>query len=145
MLSSRFDNVNNRREVFTPEVIDAVVDDFYGRVRADPLLAPVFAARIEDWRPHLVRMGSFWRSILRGDGSFKPSPRGGPPQLHAGLHEVDVSHFQRWIALFEQTARAHFDEEAALYILGRAHRMGRVLSSHLAQPFVGPPRPHAQA
>ncbi len=37
--------------------------------RADPLLAPVFAARVTDWGPHLERMHRVWNSAaLLGGG-----------------------------------------------------------------------------
>jgi hypothetical protein len=35
------------------ELLTALVHRFYDRARADPLLGPVFDARIENWGPHL--------------------------------------------------------------------------------------------
>ena len=37
-------------------MIERLVRRFYEAVREDPLLAPIFAARIRDWEPHLQRM-----------------------------------------------------------------------------------------
>lgn len=44
-------------------MIERLVDTFYGRVRADDILGPIFAARIKDWGPHLQRMYAFWSSV----------------------------------------------------------------------------------
>jgi hemoglobin len=35
-------------------MIHRLVHTFYGKVRQDEVLAPVFAARISDWEPHLT-------------------------------------------------------------------------------------------
>ena len=37
-------------------LLTELVHRFYGKVRADTVLGPIFAARIEDWGPHLERM-----------------------------------------------------------------------------------------
>ncbi|NKX30086.1 group III truncated hemoglobin, partial [Rhodobacteraceae bacterium R_SAG6] len=45
------------------EVLRELVHAFYGKIRKDPVLGPIFAARIDDWPPHLDRMTSFWSSV----------------------------------------------------------------------------------
>lgn len=40
-----------------------LVHRFYGKVRNDTLLGPIFAERITDWPPHLERMVTFWSSV----------------------------------------------------------------------------------
>lgn len=44
-----------------------LVDAFYGRVRADAILSPIFdgIARV-DWTLHLPKMYDFWESVLFG-------------------------------------------------------------------------------
>jgi hypothetical protein len=40
-----------------------MIDRFYGAIRDDRLLGPVFAAAIgEEWTPHLAKMKAFWSS-----------------------------------------------------------------------------------
>jgi hemoglobin len=34
-------------------MIERLVRTFYGKIRKDPLLGPVFETRIADWEPHL--------------------------------------------------------------------------------------------
>jgi hemoglobin len=44
------------------DYISALVERFYGKIREDALLGPIFAERISDWDLHLGRMKGFWRS-----------------------------------------------------------------------------------
>jgi hemoglobin len=43
----------SERTAITDAMIADLVDTFYGRVRQDPLLAPVFA-NVENWDEHLL-------------------------------------------------------------------------------------------
>lgn len=76
-----------------------LVHNFYDRVRKDPVLAPIFAARVTDWGPHLDRMVAFWSSVALMTGQY----HGRPVPAHTPL-PVDAAHFDRWLALFRQTA-----------------------------------------
>ena len=90
-----------RRETGIEEaMIERLVRGFYGRVRDDAVIGPVFAARIADWEPHLARMCAFWSSVALMTGRY----HGQPMQKHLPL-PVDAAHFDRWLALFEATAR----------------------------------------
>ena len=120
------------RDVFAVEAIDRLVHTFYDSVKADPVLAPIFERRITDWPEHLARMVGFWRALLRGDHTFTPRHRGPPPQLHQQIQELELSHFDRWLALFEVAAHQVFPADAAEHVLERARRIAVPLSSHLA-------------
>jgi hemoglobin len=102
------------------------VHHFYDRVRDDELLGPVFAARIDDWEPHLARMCAFWSTVLRASGRYA----GNPIEAHAGVPALDPTHFRRWLELFETSARATLNEAAAEDVHARAARMSRVLQRH---------------
>ncbi len=82
--------------------ISDLVENFYGRIRADGLLGPIFAAHITDWTAHLNRMKQFWRSILHNSGEFT----GSPMERHLALPGLDETHFTRWLDLFYATLRA---------------------------------------
>lgn len=99
-------------------MIEVLVDVFYGKVRADPLLGPVFAARISDWAPHLEQMRLFWSSVALMSGAY----HGRPMPKHLPL-PIDASHFDRWLALFEQTAREVCPPAAAEHFIDRARRI----------------------
>jgi len=109
------------------EMIDAVVETFYGRVRADPLIGPVFDARIADWGPHLAQMKLFWSSVALSTGVYQ----GRPMPKHLPL-PVDAAHFDRWLELFEATTRDLCPPAAADHFMERARRIAESLELGIA-------------
>jgi hemoglobin len=97
-------------------LIHSLVHAFYDRVRNDDILAPIFAARVADWEPHLEKMCAFWSSVMLMTGRY----HGRPMPAHATL-PVDGAHFARWLALFEATARDIASPAAADRFVERAH------------------------
>ena len=84
------------------EMIATLVHGFYGKVRADAVLGPIFNGVIgENWDVHLARMCDFWSSVMRMTGRYK----GQPMAAHMRLNIVKPEHFVRWLDLFAQTAR----------------------------------------
>ena len=102
--------------------VKIVVDAFYGRVREDDLLGPVFNHVIQDrWPEHLQRMYTFWQTVLLGEHTYYGSPF--PP--HAKL-PVTKEHFQRWLKLFTKTIDEHFEGEKADEAKWRASKMAEM-------------------
>ncbi len=124
-------------------MIERLVHRFYDRVRADPLLGPVFAARIADWGPHLDKMCAFWSSVALMTGRY----HGQPVVAHRDL-PVGADHFDRWLALFRATARAECPPAAADHFIERAERIAESLelaaAVHRGEPLP-PPRTRAGA
>ncbi|MFT3728212.1 MAG: group III truncated hemoglobin [Terricaulis sp.] len=108
------------------QMIDRLVQHFYAEVRRDALLGPIFEARIADWAPHLLRMNAFWSSVMLRSGDY----HGQPMPMHVRL-PVDASHFDRWLALFEQAAHSICGAAAPLFI-DRAHRIAQSLELGVA-------------
>lgn len=108
-------------------LIDRLVRTFYGRVREDSLIGPVFEARVEDWEPHLQAMCAFWSSVTLLTGRY----HGQPLRKHLPL-PVDGRHFDRWLDLFEATAREVCPPEAAIYFVDRARRIAVNLEANIA-------------
>lgn len=79
--------------------IDRLVRRFYGRVRQDGLLGPVFEAHVHDWEEHMQHLVDFWSALLRGTRRF----RGAPMQKHMVIDELREELFERWLLLFRQT------------------------------------------
>lgn len=116
----------------TPEALDEaliarLVHTFYARVREDAWLGPVFEARVENWEVHLARMCAFWSSVTLGSGRYQ----GQPMRKHVPL-PVDGRHFDRWLALFEATAREVCPPEAAAIFLEKARRIAQSLELGIA-------------
>ncbi len=108
-------------------MISRLVDAFYDRVRRDPLIGPVFDARISDWGPHLEQMKLFWSSVALMSGVY----HGRPMPKHLPL-PVDARHFDRWLELFEATAAEICPPAAAAHFTERARRIAESLELGIA-------------
>jgi hemoglobin len=99
--------------LITEDDIDRLIPEFYRRIRADPILGPIFNGAISDWPEHLETLKSFWSSVLLGSGRYK----GQPMAVHI-LHQEHMTqdNFERWLALWHQTTNEllHAGQAAAL-------------------------------
>lgn len=126
-----------RREAFASGVstrtgideamIERLVHTFYGRIRADTILGPIFAERIVGWVPHLERMCAFWSSVTLMSGRY----HGRPMPAHAPL-PVTAEHFDRWLALFADTAARECPPRAAARFVERAKAIAESLEFGIA-------------
>jgi hemoglobin len=126
-----------RREAITAEIaertgitetmIERLVRGFYAKVRTDAVLAPIFEARIRNWEPHLTQMFAFWSSVALMTGRY----HGTPMVKHMPL-PVDADHFDRWLDLFEATAREICSPQAAAHFIERARRIAASLELGIA-------------
>jgi hemoglobin len=108
-------------------MIERLVRTFYARVQRDPLIGPVFAARVSDWESHIVKLCAFWSSVALMSGRY----HGQPMQKHAQLL-IDGAHFDRWLALFEATATELCPPPAAAHFIERARRIADSLEIGIA-------------
>jgi len=108
-------------------MIERLVRGFYVRIREDELLGPIFAARIQDWEPHLQRMFAFWSSVALMSGRY----HGTPMVKHMPL-PVDAGHFDRWLELFEAAANEICPPVAAAHFVERARRIAASLELGVA-------------
>jgi hemoglobin len=114
--------MNEKKDILNEDDIKQFVDSFYGKVKIDDLLGPVFNERIKDkWPQHLQKLYSFWSTVLLGQNNYQGSPF--PP--HAQL-PVDHSHFDRWLNLFNQTIDELFEGEKATEAKWRASKMAEL-------------------
>lgn len=98
--------------------IQTLVARFYGRAREDALIGPIFADAVHDWDHHIAQISEFWSAVILKTGGYEGRPM--PPHLKLNLKS---EHFDRWLGLFEQTAREIFPEEAAIIFIDRARRI----------------------
>lgn len=107
--------------------ISELVDTFYLRVQAHPVLGPVFNDRIQDnWAVHLAKMKVFWGSIALRTALYE----GKPMVTHRQLESARPEHFSIWLGLWKET----LDEiapspEAHEYLFEKARSMGERLAA----------------
>ena len=114
--------IQDKKDIIQLEDVKLLVDTFYGKVREDELIGPVFNDRIQDrWPQHLAKMYTFWQTVLLGEHTYYGSPF--PP--HAKL-PVEKEHFERWLELFSQTLNELFTGEVANEAMWRANKMAEM-------------------
>lgn len=107
--------------------IKKMVDVFYGRVRKDDLIGPIFNDRIQNhWAEHLSKLYSFWQSVLLGEQTY--SGFAFPP--HAEL-PINKEHFDRWLGLFTLTVDNLFVGPTADEAKSRAYKIADVFQGKL--------------
>ena len=105
------------RTGITEGMIGQLVTRFYERAREDALLAPIFA-NIQDWDEHLAKLKDFWSSVILTSGRY----HGQPMRAHMPFALIG-DHFDRWLDLFEKTAREVCPPAAAEHFIDKARRI----------------------
>lgn len=105
-----------------------LVSHFYGEVRANPLLGPLFNRAIPDWHAHFERLSGFWSSVMLTTGRYKGQPL--PAHLRH-QSEITPEMFERWLALWDVSARQCMSPDAATAIIAKAHRIADSLQMAL--------------
>lgn len=117
--------------------IAKLVETFYGKVRTDALIGPIFEQAItpERWPRHLETMKSFWASVAFNAGGYS----GKPVVVHKRLPGLEDRHFERWLTLFQETLNeTATTDEAVLHLMSRAERIAESLK--VAIDYVPHPR-----
>ncbi|MDB5592487.1 group III truncated hemoglobin [Enterovirga sp.] len=114
--------------------IAALLERFYGEVRRDPELGPVFGRAISDadWPGHMARIADFWSSVLLKTGRYQ----GNPFAVHTRVEGISPALFGRWLQLFDESCRAIFVPPLAEAVHARAVLIGDSLQAGL---FFRPP------
>lgn len=116
------------KDIENIEDIRLLVGEFYGRVREDALLGPIFEGIIQDrWEEHLEKMYRFWQTVLLDEHTYYGTPF--PP--HATM-PVNMYHFQRWIEIFCSTVDSLFAGEIADKAKLQGERMASIFQSKIA-------------
>ncbi|MDB5961081.1 MAG: globin-like protein [Massilia sp.] len=111
------------------DTITLFVANFYGAIRQDRELGPIFDARIGDhWQEHLARLAEFWSTVMLGTREYKGNVFG----KHMVLSEIEPHHFARWLALFEANAAALFAPDTCTELMTTARRIAASLQLGLS-------------
>lgn len=110
----------------TEDDLKRLVERFYGRAAADPLLGPGFARAIPDWEGHYQIVQNFWSRTLLGTARYS----GMPFAAHIPL-QLKPEHFTRWVALFKETAVEVLDDVAAARAIAKVEHMSTCFQAGL--------------
>jgi hemoglobin len=114
--------------------ISDFIEAFYGKILADPNLAPIFldVAEIE-LDKHLPLIRSYWEKLLLGDTEYSRHTMNIHRALNTkrALHKTD---FERWLALFCQTA----DESYAGPRTKRAKQVATAIAANMQRSLSAP-------
>lgn len=117
----------SKQKIASLEEVKKLVDVFYGKVRKDALLSPIFEKAIGDhWDTHLDKMYEFWQTVLLDEHTYY----GSPFLPHAKL-PVNKQHFERWLLLFNETVDTEFTGELAEEAKWRAQKMAEMFQFKL--------------
>ena len=111
----------------TTEEIGRLVDAFYAKVQLDPVIGPIFNEQVKDWPAHLALLKEFWAAMLLGTGSF----RGNPLETHLKM-TLSAEHFERWLALFQETALELLPAESAELFIAKSRRIAETFQRGMA-------------
>jgi hemoglobin len=117
--------------------IRRLMDLFYGRVRRDALLGPVFARALgasdAEWTRHLARLTDFWSSVMLRSGRY----HGDPFSAHLALPDLEPAMFDQWLTLFGETCADVLAPDVADAFRDRANRIARSLRMGLFERLPG--------
>ncbi len=113
-------SIQDRNDIFQ------LVNTFYGKVRQDEILGPIFNAQIAppEWPEHLEKLTDFWEHNLVGTTSYKGSPTQAHIQVdEANDHQISQTHFHRWLTLWLETVDELFEGPLAERAKAGARKM----------------------
>src|SRR3954447_20828023 len=106
--------------------LERLVRAFYDRARRDEVIGDLFQ-HVQDWDQHIATITTFWSSVALMSGRY----HGQPLAAHVPL-ELASPHFDRWLLLFEQTARELCSQAGADYLMEKARRIAASLEMGVA-------------
>ncbi|WP_420496828.1 MULTISPECIES: group III truncated hemoglobin [Sphingopyxis] len=120
----RPDMEDRMRLELSEQDLTKLVPEFYARVRADPVLGPIFDGAIDDWDEHIEKLQAFWSSVMLTSGRYK-----GQPMVAHLRHEgaMSAANFDRWLALWQKTTGDILDPDNAAALQAKAARIAESL------------------
>ncbi|MFN0033145.1 MAG: group III truncated hemoglobin [Flavobacteriales bacterium] len=114
----------NRKDIADKEDIALMVETFYAKVFADPLLAVFFQDL--DFESHKPRMIHFWSFVLLDEPGYTTNVF----DKHAHM-PLKKEHFTRWVEIFCHNVDEHFSGPKAEDAKLRARTIGFTFASKM--------------
>ena len=116
-----------KKDILTRADIELLVDNFYSKVKQDPVIGYIFSDVAQlDFDHHLPIMYRFWETTLLGALGYK----GNPMTVHMQLdkkEKLTEAHFDRWLQLFSESLDDLFEGETASEAKNRASQIARLM------------------
>lgn len=111
------------KDIQSKEDIKVFVDNFYDKVKIDPILGPIFISHfgLDRWEGHLNKMYGFWNTVLFGI----PDYRGNPFIKHNAM-PLERRHFTRWLELFKEVMYSNFAGPKSEQAIHRAESISQI-------------------
>lgn len=123
----------NKHDILTEADIKLLIDAFYKRVIADPIIGFIFTDVVAlSWEKHIPIMNSFWSSVLLGKNTYS----GNPMIKHIDLDKkimLKKEHFDKWLQLWENTVQENFTGENASEAISRAKNIASLMQFKIEQ------------
>ncbi|HUX85223.1 MAG TPA: group III truncated hemoglobin [Chitinophagaceae bacterium] len=120
-------------DIKSPQDIRLLVDSFYEKVKADPVIGYLFneIARV-DWAHHLPVMYDFWETVLLDAGKYSRNAMEPHFRLNARVR-LTPEHFERWLELFSAAIGEHFSGPNAVLAQTRANSIAAIMQLKMDQ------------
>jgi len=114
-------------DIQTEGDIKILVDKFYQKVLADPVIGFIFTEIVVlSWEQHIPIMNSFWSSLLLGSNTYNGNPMIKHMELNKRMPLTKV-HFDRWLQLWESTVNENFIGAKANEAITRAQNIAALM------------------
>ncbi|MDB5241965.1 MAG: sec-independent protein translocase TatC, partial [Spirosoma sp.] len=65
----------DKHDIQSTHDVEELVGQFYGKIRQDVMLGPVFDVVAQvDWEHHIPRLVGFWSTVLLGSDQYRGNP-----------------------------------------------------------------------
>jgi len=112
-------------QVVDERQLEKLIPHFYGLIRRDELLGPLFNAAIGDWPGHMEKLIAFWSSVMLTSGRYKGNPMAA--HLKHGA-QITPAMFERWLALWSEATSELLPAPVAGALQAKAARIAESLS-----------------
>lgn len=122
-----------KTDIRNKEDIKLMVDTFYGKVQANPILGFIFDDIAEvNWDTHLPHMYKFWGGVLFGENEFRGNPMYKHIMLSRKTQMSDIQ-FAEWLRLFSSTVDDLFEGPRADEAITRAKMIAKTFLFNINQ------------
>lgn len=108
------------KDILTNADVTLLVDTFYAKARKNTFIGPIFDAYITDWDRHHIKLYQFWRTVILRQSAYQAKP----VQMHFKM-ELTQDHFDRWMEIWEQNIKEHFEGPNADIAIHRGKTMSQ--------------------